>query len=234
MNVTPEAFINQQMYFTNPSIQTFDDREFRDVQNVEYAPYSHEAASQAYLPVDKRHDIGRFKYQKDLSTKAIAVYKSDGKTQREKRLLYGHRGTASARDVGTDIALTAGLYHHTNDAKEAITHFDKVRKMFPQHTNHLSGHSKASTTTAYLHHSRPKSVTSSIGYNSPGGILGVGSGAIKKFYKTKTQKIVDSNRIDFINRMDPVSTLSFNRKHAKKNKHFSLNPHDLQQWTHHY
>ena len=129
MDVSPQSFINQQMYFNNPSIQTFDDREFEDVQNVEFAPYSHEAASQAYLPIEKRHDIGRFKYQKNLSTKAIAVYKSDGKTQREKRLLYGHRGTASARDVGTDVALTAGVYHHTRDAKEAITHFRSDMRM---------------------------------------------------------------------------------------------------------
>jgi len=234
MDVSPGAFANQLMYFSNPSIQSFDDREFDDVQNVEYAPYSHEAASQAYLPKDKRHDIGRFKYQKRLSTDAIAVYKSDGKTPREKRILYGHRGTASARDVGTDAALTAGMYHHTRDAKEALDNFDKVRKLYPTHTHHLSGHSKASTTTNYVHHSRPKSVSSSIGYNSPGGILGVGSGVIKKFYKTRTQKLVDANRMDFINRLDPVSTLAFNRKHSKKNKHFSINPHDLSQWTHHY
>lgn len=234
MDVSPSAFVNQLMYFRNPSIQSFDDREFTDVQNVEYAPYSHEAASQAYLPVDERSDIGRFKYKNNLSTDSIAVYKSDGKTQREKRILYGHRGTASVRDIGTDIALTAGVYHKTRDAKEALDHFDKTRVLFPNHTHHLSGHSKASITTSYLHHSRPGSVSSSIGYNSPGGLGGVGSGLIKKFYKTKTQDIVDRNRIDFINSLDPVSTLSFNRKHSKKNKHFSSNPHDLSQWTHLY
>lgn len=233
-SVDGSAFSNQLMYFRNPSIQTFDDSEFRDVRNVEFAPYSHEAASQAYLPVEERSDIGRFKYKKNLSTDSIAVYQSNGKTQREKRTLFGYRGTTSLRDIGTDVALTAGAYHHTRDAQEALENFDFVRKMYPKHTNHLSGHSKASVTTNFLHHSRPKSVSTSIGYNSPGGILGVGSGVIKKFYKTRTQKIVDKNRIDFINKLDPVSTLAFNRKHSKKNKHFSLNPHDLSQWTHMY
>ena len=231
MDVSPAAFASQLMYFNNPSIQTMDTREFDDPKSVEYHPYSHEASTQAYRDVNDRSDIGRFKYQKDKSTKNIAVYKSSGKTAKEKKLLFGYRGTASKRDVLTDAALTAGLFKHTRHANEVITNFDKVRKIYPKHSIHLAGHSLGTVSSNYVAHSRPKSVKSQVLFNPPGSALGVGSGIIKKFYKTKTQKDVEDKTVNLVNIFDPVSTLSKFRKNTKYRYHPGIHVHDLKQWT---
>ena len=230
MDATGASFANQLMYFRNPSIQTMDYREFDDPNSVEYHPYSHEASTQSYLPKDKRSDIGRFKYQKSASTNNIAVYKSQGKTPQEKKVLIGYRGTASGRDVLTDAALTSGAFKHTRHASEAINNFDKVKKLYPKHTLHLSGHSLGTVSSNYVAHSRPKSVKSQVLFNPPGSIPGVASGIIKKFYKTKTQKEVEDKTVNLINIFDPVSTLSKGRKNTKYRYHPGMHVHDLSQW----
>jgi len=231
MDASGAAFANQLMYFSNPSIQTIDQREFDDPKSVEFHPYSHEASTQAYLPKHKRSDIGRFKYQKDKSTKNIAVYKSSGRTPQEKKLLFGYRGTASKRDVLTDAALTAGLFKHTRHANEVLTNFDNVRKYYPRHSIHLAGHSLGTVSSNYVAHSRPKSINSQVLFNPPGSIPGVGSGIIKKFYKTKTQKNVEDKTVNLINLFDPVSTLSKGRKNTKYRYQPGLHVHDLNQWN---
>lgn len=232
MSGSESSFVNQLMYYRNPSIQTFDSAEFDNVSNVANAPISHEIASQSYQPVEERmENIHGFKYVPEWSTDNIAVYRHDGKTAHEKRVVFGYRGSSVARDFATDVALTGGSFRHTRHAREAMSNFDRVRSHTPGYSYHLTGHSLGGYTSSYVHHSRPKTVSSSIGYNAPGSIQSVASDAVKKFYRTRTQRLVEANRVDFQNSYDPVSVLSRfrrNRKTSLLNRGY--NPHSLGQW----
>lgn len=233
MDVSPSAFRNQQMYFANPSIQTFDTQEFTSPVDAEYAPISQQVAAQAYeLPSERTSNIGGFMYDPAVSDERHAIYVHHGKTKSEKKVLTGFRGTDSSnsRDLYTDVQLTRSNFHRTRHSKEAHATFDKVVEKYPSHTHHLTGHSLGAHTSYSVHHNNHKKVKSSIGFNTPGSTLGVISSAAQHVYQTPAQKAMSKNRVEYINRFDPVSIFARHRTNRKRNKSFSLNPHSLDQW----
>lgn len=220
-NVDSSAFANQLLFFSNPNISTFDNQEFVDPTNVQYAPISHAMSAQAYTDPDfRQQNISGFKYDREHSTEDIAQYVHDGKTKNDKRIVIAYTGTKPSKGhhIRADGALTTGFFHKSKIAKDAINHLDKTKQDYPNHSIHLSGHSLGSFSSAYVAHARPKSVSSSIGYNVPGSIPGVASSMIRPFYETTAQKKVQNTRAEFTNNLDPVSLLNF-RKNRNKKQH---------------
>lgn len=232
-DVSGAAFANQLMYFRNPSINTYDSSEFTDPQNAEYAPVSHQVAAESYIvPSKRKKNILGFKYDNDQSDLRHAVYVHNGKTQAEKRVVLGYRGTDSsnARDLYTDSALTQGKFNSTKHYKEGRDQLHSVIDSYPDHTVHLTGHSLGAHSQMVHHRENLDNVASSIGFNTPGSIHGVLSDVTRRFYKTKAQKKYDKNSTHFINRYDPVSLLLRGRSGSRMNTKWSTNPHSLSQW----
>lgn len=232
-DVSGAAFANQLMYFRNPSINTYDSSEFTDPQSAEYTPVSHMVAAESYVvPSKRRKNIMGFKYDSERSDLRHAVYAHHGKTQAEKRVVLGYRGTdaSNARDLVTDSMLTQGKFTSTKHYKEGRDKLHSVINDYPDHTVHLTGHSLGAHSQMVHHREHLDNVSTSIGYNTPGSIRGVVSDVARRFYRTKDQRRYDKSSTHFVNRYDPVSALLRGRTGSRLNTKFSANPHSLSQW----
>ena len=229
MDVSGVDFANQLMNFSNPSIQSYSSTEFDDPINAYTSPISHEIAAQSYIaPKERRGNIAGFKLDRELSDRRTAIYSHP----KDKRTVTGFRGTvpSKGRDLLTDVNLTLGRFNKTEHSRNAIAKQKEVyHKYGDKHSYHLTGHSLGAMTSRNVHSRLHNTVSSSTGFNTPGSMNEkiIEGFAIPGIRNDK----VNSSRVDYINRTDPVSI--FHSSHGKKIKKWShgLSPHDLSQWN---
>lgn len=112
--------------------------------NKHVKPYMKEAAlpyarisQQAYEPVDKRHDVGPFKYMRSISTPAIAVYADHP----SRHMIVGFRGTAQGKDIVPDIHIALGTQRGSTRFQSDARFFEKLKKQYPTYRIEVTGHS---------------------------------------------------------------------------------------------
>ncbi|CAN0400560.1 unnamed protein product [Pylaiella littoralis] len=244
MDTSGAAFANQLMYFNNPRIQAYDDREFMDPQGFGSSPISHQVSMESYKPVDERRtNIAGFSLDRTRSDERHAIYHHKA----DKRVVIGLRGTVPSllhpRDIKTDIALTLGQFKRTRHYKEAVQKFKEVHGHYGDNQHyHTAAHSLGAHTSLALALRFPKSIKSSVGFNTPGSLFSPLSTTIQKnIGQTRTQKKVFGTKkqkgthIDYWNSLDPVGFFAAtHRKGHFQKEHHSLNPHSLEAWLNHY
>jgi len=95
----------------------------------------------SYKKPDKRKDLGKFRYDKDLSDNENAVYVND----EDKKVIVAFRGSVNKKDLMTDLKLAVGGIKNTERYGDTINLVRKVIDMYPDYKIEFTGHSLGGT-----------------------------------------------------------------------------------------